>query len=776
MDVQPLTPRWYPLIKVLLPGMYPGDVQITSDYDDKKNRKHIHHAWDFQGKRPGPEGKGFGQAVCSPITGEVIRTEGLDKWGAIAVFDGRRLVIIGHMYGVAVVDGQRINIGDYVGWLGDNGYQYGICKQGAYHLHIGWSTAGRKINPAAGAPGQNELYEWAKDYGVLNWYNDSDLEKWGRGCKISDPYQDFMAALMAGPQFNLDPLVLDLDGDGIETTNPKDAGTYFDQDGNGFAEQTGWVAPDDGILVMDRNGDGIINDGKELFGDQTILGNGKKAVNGFEALAELDSNNDGRIDADDPAFSRLRIWKGPGTGEGASYDDETFWDESDADWDPSSELFTLDELGIKSISLNSTVARVTDAQGNTQNRIGTFERTDGTVGKIADYSFQTDPAFREVNEWIDITEDIAALPWLPGYGNVYDLDQAMVKDTSGQLKSLVQQFASAANVSDRESLMEQILFQWTNTGGIDPASRGRWIDARKLEVLEAFFGQEFVGATFGWPSPNPNSVACALLNESYRKMFELWYSELMSQTHLKDLYDKITLTQDGSTGKSRPDFSSVTADIQTTLANDPEQGKMLLSELGRSLRGSYRVTGWTEDIYLPFREAFVLQDPELGWVIDSGGLPVREKWGTVDADAIMGSLTGGNGQISGLGGNDVIYGYLRNETLSDLGGDSLLVGGGGNDKIYAGWGNDIVDGGEGNDTLYASTGNHTYIFRRGSGQDLIIDYDSTPDDLDTIWLGSYLTPEDVMLKSVGDNLVLKIIDTTDTITVKDFFRERQSGK
>jgi len=84
-----------------------------------------------------------------------------------------------------------------------------------------------------------------------------------------------------------DPLILDLNGDGIKTTDVK-AGAYFDHDGNGFAEQTGWVSPNDGLLVMDRNNDGIINDGKELFGDQTILNNGQRAANAFEALSDLD--------------------------------------------------------------------------------------------------------------------------------------------------------------------------------------------------------------------------------------------------------------------------------------------------------------------------------------------------------------------------------------------------------------------------------------------------------------------------------------------------------
>jgi hypothetical protein len=101
----------------------------------------------------------------------------------------------------------------------------------------------------------------------------------------------------------ISPIILDLDGDGIETTNVKD-GAYFDHDGNGFAEQTGWAGADDGLLVFDRDGNGTIDSGKELFGSETILSDGSKASNGFEALAELDDNHDGKIDASDAAFAR----------------------------------------------------------------------------------------------------------------------------------------------------------------------------------------------------------------------------------------------------------------------------------------------------------------------------------------------------------------------------------------------------------------------------------------------------------------------------------------
>ncbi len=58
----------------------------------------------------------------------------------------------------------------------------------------------------------------------------------------------------------------------------------FDHDGDGIKHASGWVKPDDGFLVLDRNGNGRIDDGGQLFGADTILANGRKATSGFEAL------------------------------------------------------------------------------------------------------------------------------------------------------------------------------------------------------------------------------------------------------------------------------------------------------------------------------------------------------------------------------------------------------------------------------------------------------------------------------------------------------------
>jgi hypothetical protein len=115
-----------------------------------------------------------------------------------------------------------------------------------------------------------------------------------------------------------DPLVLDLDGDGIETVgiNPL-APILFDHDADGIKTGTGWVASDDGLLVLDLNGNGTIDSGRELFGDNTALpgyvagspGSAGLASNGYQALAQHDSNLDGKINSQDAVYSQLRVWR-----------------------------------------------------------------------------------------------------------------------------------------------------------------------------------------------------------------------------------------------------------------------------------------------------------------------------------------------------------------------------------------------------------------------------------------------------------------------------------
>ena len=202
------------------------------------------------------------------------------------------------------------------------------------------------------------------------------------------------------------PLVLDLDGDGIETVGMA-SGIQFDLNNNGFCETVGWVGADDGLLALDRNGDGAITGGFELFGNNTLLGNGSRAANGFLALAELDSNKDGFIDVGDDVFSQLRVWR-----------DASQNGESDA-----GELLTLEEAGVSRLNLGYSTSTTKDVYANEFRQIGSYGDAECNSKALIDVWFATNPTLsRPINE-VAVSEDIQNLPDAAGFGNVRSLHE-----------------------------------------------------------------------------------------------------------------------------------------------------------------------------------------------------------------------------------------------------------------------------------------------------------------------------------------------------------------
>jgi hypothetical protein len=163
----------------------------------------------------------------------------------------------------------------------------------------------------------------------------------------------------------LAPLVLDLDGDGAEIRSRRKSDARFDMDGDGSADDSGWIGRGDGFLVIDSNGNGLVDSPAEL----SLLGLKPGARNSFEALAALDSNRNGRIDSGDARFGELRVWA-DANGNGVT---------------DQGELRTLTDHGIASIDL---AARATEQSvkigANAVIATGSFTRTDGSVGSVAD--------------------------------------------------------------------------------------------------------------------------------------------------------------------------------------------------------------------------------------------------------------------------------------------------------------------------------------------------------------------------------------------------------
>ncbi|MEK7415508.1 MAG: calcium-binding protein, partial [Planctomycetota bacterium] len=187
------------------------------------------------------------------------------------------------------------------------------------------------------------------------------------------------ANLYGGASFilNVDPLVLDLNGDGVKLTDYQSSPVFFDIDHDGGSlELTGWVSAEDGIVVMDLNSDGIINDSSEMLSEYYGGAQGTKPFSdGFAALASLDSNFDGKFDASDASFTTVRVWVD------ANHDAKT----------DAGELKTLAELSITRINLTATPQSGEVVGGNEVLSRGSYTTADEINHDAAAINFLANP-------------------------------------------------------------------------------------------------------------------------------------------------------------------------------------------------------------------------------------------------------------------------------------------------------------------------------------------------------------------------------------------------
>jgi hypothetical protein len=258
-----------------------------------------------------------------------------------------------------------------------------------------------------------------------------------------------LSAAAAG-SFTLDtitPMVLDLDGNGVRTTSVQ-RGILFDVLATGAPVRTGWTDGHDGLLVLDLNGDGQINDGRELFGNGTDTPNGK-AVDGFAALAQYDLNHDGVIDSQDAVFAKLLVWVD------ANIDGVT----------QPSELKSLADLDVASLGLQAQVGTQID-NGNLLGLNASWTDSDGVAHDLVDVFFSS----WSLQSWVEQATqrlDLAADP----QANEVSVHRAAVLDADQS--TLVVKTGTNDVVRLEES-------GWVATGSevsVDGYSYGLWSNA-----------------------------------------------------------------------------------------------------------------------------------------------------------------------------------------------------------------------------------------------------------------------------------------------------------
>ena len=466
-----------------------------------------------------------------------------------------------------------------------------------------------------------------------------------------------------GVEVGTDPLVIDLDGDGIELVRQAD-GVYFDIDNDGFAEKAGWVSGDDGLLARDLNGNGLIDNQGELFGNASL--------SGFAALAALDSNADGAINSLDADFTALRVWR-------------------DLDKDgktDAGELKTLVETGITSISLTTTTPASSQLAGNPITAQSTVTFANGQAHVIADVILANNQADSVYLGDSTVSSTAAALPILKGFGNVKNLDVAMTGDAA--LLALVDSFKdlpATTSWAAFKAAADDVLFRWAGVDGVSPVAMTGGFDRQKLAFLEAYTGIQL--------TPRDAQGVPSLVN--VQELIDMWNDtldkatvRLAAQGPLEDVFGDLTLNLS---------FDAMVLPASTTLADIYKNAIQNLSSTPATALAEWN------DSWGPL-------------LSESSGMLVRSNGVAVRSDFQVASLVRALSQISSP--------LSLAQLAAGLAIANIIIGTQGNDALARGSaeGTQVFVGEAGNDTLTGGADQDVYVFGSGFGQDTIVDVEA----------------------------------------------------
>jgi hypothetical protein len=199
-----------------------------------------------------------------------------------------------------------MNSGGYLSGTSESGwYDCYACVTLAAYPYSGWNFDGWSGDVSSDQPVITVCMN-NRDRSETAYFSQADPPAPGGGPDTPPPNGD-----PTDKNGAVSPIIISFEPGSRYKLTGSDAPVLFDIAANGAPHKIGWTeaGADEAFLWLDRNGNGVADNGAELFGNATPLKNGVRAANGFVALAEFDDNGDHVIDAHDAVWSALRLWR-----------------------------------------------------------------------------------------------------------------------------------------------------------------------------------------------------------------------------------------------------------------------------------------------------------------------------------------------------------------------------------------------------------------------------------------------------------------------------------
>jgi Ca2+-binding RTX toxin-like protein len=544
------------------------------------------------------------------------------------------------------------------------------------------------------------------------------------------------------------PVALDLDGDGIELVRQEASNAYFDVKGAGFRNHVGWVGADDGFLAIDVNGDGKIDQAKELsFALWTDAPNDSD-MDGLRAV--FDTNHDGKISSADARFADMRIWQDK-NGDGIT---------------DTGELKTLAQAGVASLSL-VVAATQWSSGGNKVDGFSTYTRTDGSVGMSADVELgYTGPGWQSsvAGNLVRLTQG-GGLSFGLAQGNALNIDVnasglggAVGGAGADTLRTTGSQAVMLQGDAGNDVLTGGAGDDWLSGGtGSDSLNGGAGDDTLLIDAEDL---QANLNGGAGFDIAVVTSAAGVTLDLGPANL-EAAIGGAGNDVLSNSGYGRVILA--GGAGNDVLKGGRGDDVLEGGGGNDQLSDLVDGSDTYLFSRGDGQDT--IEDKSLSGADKLVLQNIASGeCAFSRKGLNLTLVFGQGDQVTVRNYYDASNSyRIERVEFSDGVVWTARELAIV------LLQGTSGNDNLGSTQfqERDIYVGAKGNDAFTdTSGGNDTYIFTRGDGQDTITE-EGMGDSDDRIVLQNILSTE-ALLSRAGQDLILGL-GQNDQITVRNYF-------